>query len=404
MNPVHTASQPTVSIILATFNRASLLPKAIESVLQQTLTDFEFLIIDDGSTDNTAEVVARYTDPRIVYRLVEHGERSRARNMGIRLSRGRYIAFLDSDDWYLPNKLEEQVAALETHPECGMTLGGWAIVDHTGKTILEMHRWEYYQSRLLSVEDWLFHSSATPITILARREWFECMGGFDPTLSMAEDTELWMRLALGGCLITWTRSNVAIVLAHESNSLRDWPKVRAGRMAFLHRIFENPAVGIALKMSQDEVYARFHLGLSWLAFDSGLIPEGAGELERAVERFPGLLKDDGRSIAESIVDYSQYFLIQDPLRYAVRVFDHLPASLSNFQKRRRSTIRDICTSRAWKAKHEGNYREMRENTLLAIYNDPGCIKNRGILSMTIQSILGQRFWQVIHPENAPVRV
>jgi glycosyltransferase involved in cell wall biosynthesis len=393
-----TAACPTVSIILATYNRANLLPKAIESVLQQTYSDFELLIIDDGSTDHTAAVVTQYTDPRIIYKTVEHGERSRARNVGIQISRGQYIAFLDSDDWYLPNKLEEQVAVLENHLEYGMTMGGWLIVNQSGETILEMRPWEYYQSRQLSVEDWLFHSSATPITILARREWFERMGGFDPTLFMSEDTELWMRLALGGCQIAWTCSMVAVVLAHESNSLRDWPKVHSGRMAFLSRIFENPTVGKMLKISQDEVYARFHLGLSWLAFDSGLIIEGIDELEMAINRFPELKNAEGALIVNSIVTYSQHFLIRDPIRFALQVFDNLPSSLKFLRKNRQNTMSKICMSRAWKAKQEGKLQDMRQYTFQAIKYNPICVKNRGILSMMLQSILGQQIWQVVHPK------
>ncbi len=104
-----------VSIILPTYNRAASLPRAIGSILSQTYPDYELLVIDDGSTDHTREVVEGYRDPRIRYLRNDgpvHGA-SRARNIGIQEARGEYIAFQDSDDVWLPDKLERQVRCLE---------------------------------------------------------------------------------------------------------------------------------------------------------------------------------------------------------------------------------------------------------------------------------------------------
>lgn len=96
---------PFFSIVIPTYNRAPLIGKAIESVLAQEFTDWELVIIDDGSTDNTGEIVKRYNDSRIHYHWKINEERSVARNTGISMSRGEYICFLDSDDYYLPQHL-----------------------------------------------------------------------------------------------------------------------------------------------------------------------------------------------------------------------------------------------------------------------------------------------------------
>ena len=93
------------SIIIPSYNRANHLPKAIESVLAQSFTDWELIIVDDGSTDNTSDVVASYNDPRIKYIYQENAERSAARNNGIRNANGEWICFLDSDDVYLNQHL-----------------------------------------------------------------------------------------------------------------------------------------------------------------------------------------------------------------------------------------------------------------------------------------------------------
>ena len=89
---------PLFSVIIPTFNRADFIGKTVESVLRQTFTDFEIIVIDDGSTDNTAEIIAPIIDERLTYHFKQHEERAAARNAGTKLARGEYVTFLDSDD------------------------------------------------------------------------------------------------------------------------------------------------------------------------------------------------------------------------------------------------------------------------------------------------------------------
>lgn len=108
---------PKVSVIIPTYNRASYLKEAIESVLAQTYKDFELIIVDDGSTDNTEEVVRSFDDERIIYKKKQReGHPGKTRNVGLDLARGEYIAFLDDDDLWLPEKLEEQIKTMIKHP------------------------------------------------------------------------------------------------------------------------------------------------------------------------------------------------------------------------------------------------------------------------------------------------
>ncbi|RLF83553.1 glycosyl transferase, partial [Thermococci archaeon] len=107
-------SRPTVSVIIPTYNRANLLKRAIASVLNQTFTDFELIVVDDASPDNTPEVVRSINDGRIRYvRLKKNSGGPVARNTGIRKARGRFIALLDDDDEWLPNRLELQIKKFE---------------------------------------------------------------------------------------------------------------------------------------------------------------------------------------------------------------------------------------------------------------------------------------------------
>jgi len=105
---------PLISVIIPTFNRAREVRRAIQSVLDQSFCDFELLVMDDGSTDNTLEIVSSFKDPRIHYETAENsGGPAIPRNRGIRLAKAKYIAFLDSDDWWEPKKLEKSFKELE---------------------------------------------------------------------------------------------------------------------------------------------------------------------------------------------------------------------------------------------------------------------------------------------------
>jgi glycosyltransferase involved in cell wall biosynthesis len=128
-------NNPTVSVVLPTYNRAELLPRAIESVIGQTYHDWEIVLVDDGSTDATPDLVrayARRLGDRLNYIRQDNGGSSRARNRGIEAARGRYVAFLDSDDEFLPTKLARQIELFDLRPELGLVYCDYSFVDLDG--------------------------------------------------------------------------------------------------------------------------------------------------------------------------------------------------------------------------------------------------------------------------------
>ena len=150
-----------VSIIIATYNRAALLPRAIKSVLAQTFTDYELIIVDDCSSDDTWEIVGDFTDPRIrVFRHETNRGAAATRNTGIARARGEYITFLDDDDECTPNRLADQVSVLDTNPDVGMVYG-WIeeINDATGsrrvpKNVQNTHRGKAaFEAALTGISD-----------------------------------------------------------------------------------------------------------------------------------------------------------------------------------------------------------------------------------------------------------
>ncbi|KOP27853.1 glycosyl transferase family A [Hapalosiphon sp. MRB220] len=184
---------PKVSVVIPAYNAMTYLPETLESVLQQTFTDFEILIINDGSSDNIVEWTHQIADPRV--RLISQPNQgvSVARNTGITHAQGEYIAFLDADDLWQPTKLEKQVHYLEDNPEVGLVYTWTAFVDQWGKhtgIVLAFHAegnvWEQ-----IVVRDMISNGS----TPMVRRSCFETVGVFDPSFRYAPDRDMWTRIA-----------------------------------------------------------------------------------------------------------------------------------------------------------------------------------------------------------------
>ena len=126
---------PTISVIIPTYNAAKYLSTTIKSVLDQTFKDFELIIIDDGSTDNTKEIVKTFNDSRLKYYYQSNQERCRARNKGILESKGKFISFLDADDCYYKHKLKYLLEFLNKNPQIGCVAGGVNRISEKEKII-----------------------------------------------------------------------------------------------------------------------------------------------------------------------------------------------------------------------------------------------------------------------------
>lgn len=191
-----TPSVPTVSIIMPTFNCSRYIAEAIRSVQAQTRDDWELLIFDDGSSDDTESVVAPFlADPRIVYTKQENRGQPRTRNQGVKQSRGRYIALLDADDLWKPEKLARQIALLEKYPEVGVAATGLTIIDPDSR-IVEEPVWNDFRGRALPalVTQELKIGMSSSVT---RRGVFETVGYFDEGfLPFSMDFDFWLRAAL----------------------------------------------------------------------------------------------------------------------------------------------------------------------------------------------------------------
>lgn len=186
-------SHPTVSIILPTYNREKLISFAIQSVLNQTCSDFELIIVDDGSQDNTTNLVSKFNDSRIRY--IHHYQNagvSAARNTGIEQAKGQYIAFLDSDDEWLPEKLEQQLQIFQDQPTVAV-IYSWLIKESQNNQSQTIRSSKY---RGYIYGDLLYSNFiGTPSTVIVKRECFDSGIRFDPHLPCCEDWDVWLKLA-----------------------------------------------------------------------------------------------------------------------------------------------------------------------------------------------------------------
>lgn len=183
---------PSVSVIIPTYQRANLVSQAIESVLAQTYTDYEIIVVIDGSTDNTKEVLAQFKD-KITVIYQENKGLSAARNTGIMATKGLYVAFLDDDDLWAPNKLEKQLACFESNPKIGLVYSDGFFFNE--KSVLP-DKWTsvyppppVWQFLALFARNVILAS-----TVVVPRECLEEVGLFDETLKSCEDYDLWLRI------------------------------------------------------------------------------------------------------------------------------------------------------------------------------------------------------------------
>ena len=189
-----------VSVIIPAYNSDRYIGEAIDSVLAQTYTDYEIIVVDDGSTDNTKNIVQAYGD-RVHYLYQENQGVASARNLAIEKAQGEFIAFLDADDFFLPAKLAKQVACFEQDSTLGMVISGWRLVDSQGEKISDAEIWNYAPQ--LNLTTAVLHKPARPSATMVRRDWVQQVKGFKTSLSSAEDLDFLLRLLLMGCPASW---------------------------------------------------------------------------------------------------------------------------------------------------------------------------------------------------------
>ncbi|MGH7828206.1 MAG: glycosyltransferase family 2 protein [Candidatus Binatia bacterium] len=269
---------PKVSVLIPTHNRASFLPKAVKSVLEQTHQDFEIIVVDDASKDETRHVLKGLQDPRIRYfrHDTNRGEAA-STNTGIRHATGDYVAFLHDDDAWLPEKLERQVDFLNRSGlKVGAVYSGYLTVDaETGKvlgTVMPQKRGNL--SRELSTKNWI----GVPSTVLLRRECFDSVGFFDEDIDEGADYDMWIRLSRA-YQFDYIEEPLALYAVHGNRLSANYAMIVRGKEAQLRKHAEFFAC-------DKKSYSRFFLSLGVLHCYNGNLYKGREALLRAITIYP----------------------------------------------------------------------------------------------------------------------
>lgn len=263
------SSGPCVSVIIPTFNNGRFLPRTLESICQQTWQNIEVLLIDDGSTDNTADLLPTEWPATVRFHYLRQTNQGvcAARNAGLRLAQGEFILFLDGDDLLLPTKLADQVAFLQTHPKVGAVHSGWHLVNAQDEQTGLVEPW--HTAPKLDLLTWLLWKPVFLGAMLFRQVWLRRVEPFDTTLRQAEDTDLLWRLSLAGCQMAWLKQPTVCYRQHGSSTTQNGRQQAKDLTAVLDKFFAAPRLPWQVRLLEKRVRYYTTLWLVWQLHRTG---------------------------------------------------------------------------------------------------------------------------------------
>lgn len=273
---------PKVSVIIPTYNRAALIARALDSVLAQTYKDFDIVVIDDGSVDNTHEVIKPYL-ARIKYVQQKNGGISVARNRGIQESTGQYIAFLDSDDYWAPEKLQLQVEILDRDAKVGIVYVRMPIVNEHGEVLGMKPNGVSGRNFQELLRVW---GDLPTSSVMTRRECFDRLGMFDDDLPPMEDIDMWIRIAHDYDLHEIEGKTLAYYWRHDHQITQDLIKVYSGLVkvhAKILRTFKDIPRDLILRKLVKNQYT-----LSRVYFSKKKFPEAFANVSEVIVKYPAV--------------------------------------------------------------------------------------------------------------------
>jgi glycosyltransferase involved in cell wall biosynthesis len=226
--------EPKFSVVIPAYNASPYITDCLNSVLAQSEIDFEVIVVNDGSTDNTAQMVSNFTDPRIHLIHRSNGGLAAARNTGIRAAKGEFVAFLDADDRWCVEKLAAHKQALETQTTASVSYDWSAFIDTQGERtgLLMAQTQKSLTPEALLLKNYLGNGS----TSVVRRSVLEANNGFDESLHRLVDQELWVRLAFNGHHFQLVPRQLTEYRIHPGSFTADTERMLKGVEAFLAKV------------------------------------------------------------------------------------------------------------------------------------------------------------------------
>jgi glycosyltransferase involved in cell wall biosynthesis len=319
-----------VSVVIPTYNTAQFLPEAVQSALDQQDVQIEVIVVDDGSTDATPELMHPWAarEPRLTYVRQANAGVSAALNTGIALAQGDYITFLGADDVLFPHKARIQVTVLQAQPDVGLVASGFVFMDTEGRPLGEQRLWKE-NPKLDDIRVWLLGGPVSTNSVLVRREWVLRVGGFNERLSNSEDKDLWLRLCYAGCKMIWEPAIVCGYRLHPRQLTRNGRNQKRGTLESLDAFFAQPHLPAHILKEQTNAYAAAYLEGAFREYESDQLDLAGESLTQALQCDPELLsRADGAAPWPRVLYVMLSWAVSphagSPVAYVQRFFAHLP--------------------------------------------------------------------------------
>jgi glycosyltransferase involved in cell wall biosynthesis len=255
-----------VSVVIPAYNYARYLTEAVQSVLEQTFPSLEVIVVDDGSTDDTAEVVRRFADPRVRYVWQANAGLSAARNTGISHARYPFVAFLDADDRWLPTFLSEVMQRFEhLDPSFGLIASLTGRIDGRGAP-QPLSRHQFRHEGELTQRDFILRNRPLSSSLVARRTVFDECGLFDTALRSSEDRDMWIR-ATARRRFWLIETPLALIRRHDSNMSKNAERMKQNSRAVIVKALRSGAARWDFPFWL-QVFSVHFFQIAWTHFDA----------------------------------------------------------------------------------------------------------------------------------------
>ena len=279
---------PLISVIVPAFNAEASILETVATVRAQTFHDLEILVIDDGSTDDTLSRLTGVRDERLRLLSFENGGLSAARNRGIEHSSGEFLAFIDADDLWTPEKLQSQLEALRRRPDAGIAYSWTAFVDDDGRFLFAKEPLQFEGDVYADLLRECFIASGSNVMI--RRRCVDSIGPFDVNLRSAEDWEYWLRVAAHWPFVVVPRYQVLYRLSTRSMS-SEVGTIEAASMTVLDRAIEAAPPGVECRREECLANVKQYVSFLYLTRASGpdVVVQAGRRLREAIRLYPRTL-------------------------------------------------------------------------------------------------------------------
>lgn len=371
-----------ISVIIPAYNQEHFISQAIYSVLSQTFADFELIVVDDGSTDRTSDILARVEDPRMCVLRQANAGLSAARNAGIRSTSAPLVTFLDADDMFLPHKLAILNTYLREHEQIGLVAGGIYVVDEQGAILSE----RVQRPASLKLPELVFGNTLPVSGILLRRDWLSRVGDFDETLRACEDWDMWLRLAAAGCDFAWVERAVVAYRIHGGQMTQDAERMRTAMLNVLSKFFSRVDIPSDLLAYRGKAWAAALVKSAARAYRAGLFQIGGKDLLDAIHLDRDLCKPNYSPLVALLRGWADDPQTPDAEEFLKQIYSHLPAGLEGLRGQLRRAMAAVIIGHLFRAPRRVR-RSCRNSVLRAIRYDPTWLFNRGVLRIVADAWL-----------------